>query len=61
MNLYEKTLKLLEDKPPEITLQVIAEELKLSYSWVCKFSAKRITNPSYNTLQSLHDYLAKFK
>jgi hypothetical protein len=61
MNLYQKTLKLLADKPPEITLQVIAQELELSYSWVCKFSAKRITNPSYNTLQALHDYLSKLK
>lgn len=61
MNLYQKTLKLLADKPPDITLQVIAEELKLSYSWICKFSSGEIVDPRYNRLQKLHDYLIKLK
>lgn len=63
MNLHEKTLKLIADKPPNLSLEDIRDALKdkykikVSYSWICKFSAGNITNPSYRTLQSLHDYL----
>ena len=59
MNLYQKTLKLLENKSPDVTLQIIAQDLNLSYSWICKFSSGDIVDPRYNRLQKLHDYLVK--
>lgn len=59
MNLYQKTLKLLQDRPARLELKKIAEDLNISYSWILKFHKGKIKNPSYNTLQSLHDYLLK--
>lgn len=59
MNLYQKTLKLLQDRPARLELKKVAEDLKISYSWILKFHKGKIENPSYNTLQSLHDYLLK--
>lgn len=61
MNLYEQTFKLIQDRPARISLQDIANETDLNYSWLCKFHAGTITNPTYNNLQSLHDYLVKLK
>jgi len=62
MNLYEKTLSLIKNRPARISLQQITDDLnkkniEVSYSWICKFHQGEITNPSYLTLQALHDYL----
>jgi hypothetical protein len=61
MNLYLDTLKLIQDRPAKLELKKIAADLEISYSWILKFHKDQIRNPSYRTLQSLHDYLAKFK
>lgn len=61
MDFYKITSDLLKDRPPELSLQKIAEDLKLSYSWICKFSGGTLENPSYKKLQSLHDYLVKLR
>lgn len=61
MDFYKITHKLLENRPPGLSLQTIAQDLNLSYSWICKFSAQTLDNPSYKKLQSLHDYLVKQK
>ena len=61
MNLYQQTFKLIQDRPARISLQDIARHTKLDYSWVCKFHSGAITNPTYNRLQKLHDYLIKLK
>lgn len=57
MNLHEETLKLIRKRPASLELKKIAEDLEISYSWILKFNKDEIPNPSYNTLQSLHDYL----
>ena len=59
MNLHSETLKLIKKRPASLELKKIAKELGVSYSWILKFNQDEITNPSYNTLQSLHDYLLK--
>lgn len=59
MNLYKETLKLIRNRPASLELKKIAEDLDISYSWILKFNKDKITNPSYHTLQSLHDYLVK--
>lgn len=59
MDLYKETLKLIQERPAKLELIKIARDLKISYSWILKFHKKEITNPSYRTLQSLHDYLVK--
>ncbi len=61
MNLYQQTFKLIQDRPARISLQNIADDTKLNYSWVCKFHSGEITNPTYNNLQKLYDYLSKLK
>jgi hypothetical protein len=63
MNFLEITRKLLKDKADKhkLTLLQIAIATDLSYSWVCKISGGSLTNPSYQKLQSLHDYLSKLK
>lgn len=57
MNLYIETLKLIQNRPATLQLNKIAEDLDISYSWILKFHKDEIRNPSYRTLQSLHDYL----
>lgn len=59
MDFYTITHNLLKNRPPGLSLDKIAKDLKLSYSWVCKFSGGSLENPSYKKLQALHDYLAK--
>lgn len=59
MNFLKITHDLLKKRPPTITLVQIAEDLDLSYSWICKLSSGNLKNPSYQKLQALHDYLAK--
>jgi len=61
MDFYKITHNLLKNRPPGLSLQTIAEDLDLSYSWVCKFSGETLENPSYKKLQALHDYLVKHK
>lgn len=56
-SLLDRTLSLLEEKSPELTLVKIAEDTELDYSWLCKFSQGRIPNPGVNGVQTLHDYL----
>lgn len=57
MNLFDKTLNLIKDRPASISLQDISKATEIKYSWICKFHAGLITNPAYKTLQILHDYL----
>lgn len=57
MDLYQKTFKLIGDRPARISLKDIADETNLKYSWLCKFAAGDITNPTFKNLQALHDYL----
>ena len=61
MDLYKETLKLIKDRPAKLELIQISRDLGISYSWILKFHKEEITNPSYRTLQSLHDYLAGAK
>lgn len=61
MNLYVETLKLIQNRSARIELKKIAEDLDISYSWILKFNKDKIKNPSYHTLQSLHDYLVKVR
>lgn len=61
MNLYTETLNLIQNRPAKLELKKIAEDLDISYSWILKFHKDEIKNPSYHTLQSLHDYLVKRK
>lgn len=48
-------------KSKNLTLLDIAIQSGLSYSWVCKISGGSLTNPSYQKLQTLHDFLSKLK
>jgi len=57
MDLYTETLKLIQNRPARLELIKISRDLEISYSWVLKFHKDEIRNPSYRTLQSLHDYL----
>jgi len=59
MNLYQQTFKLIQNRPAKLELKKIAEDLDISYSWILKFNSGDIENPSYKTLQALHDYLVK--
>lgn len=61
MNFLKITKELLKNRPPGLSLQTIAQDLGFSYSWVCKFSAGNLKNPSYKKLQALHDYLVKVR
>lgn len=59
MNFLKITRDLLKKRPDTITLVQIAEDLDLSYSWICKLSSGNLKNPSYQKLQAVHDYLEK--
>lgn len=57
MNLYTETLNMLQNRSAKLELKKVAEDLDISYSWILKFNKDKVRNPSYQTLQSLHDYL----
>lgn len=60
-SLFEITLNLIQNRPAYLELKKIADDTELNYSWVCMFHQGRITNPTYNKLQKLHDYLLSKK
>ena len=55
--LLERTRALLELR--NTTLEDISEASGVGIHWLRKFACGRITNPTVNNLQQLHDYLAK--
>lgn len=61
MNLRDKTLELLQDRPRSKTLKVVSEETGIGLPWLNLFLQNRIQNPSVNTIQSLYEYLTNAK
>ena len=55
--IVKKTWRLLVNRPAHITLMKIAKDTGLSRGWISMFKQSRITNPSYETLAILHNYL----
>lgn len=57
MNLLEETLELLHKDPR--SMNTIAGETGISFSWLTKFHAGFIENPRIKVIQELHDYLKR--
>lgn len=58
MTLYEKTKKLLAERPRTLELKQIAQETGIGFSWLRMFSAGNIKDPSVNTVERLYRYLS---
>jgi hypothetical protein len=64
-NTYLKTewrdeiLELLNTRPVNIKYEDIAKVTKLHKNWLSMFARGRITHPSVNAMNTLHDYLVE--
>lgn len=61
MNLRDKTLDLLKDRPRAKTLKVVSTDTGIGLPWLNLFLQNKIQNPSVNTVQSLYEYLTQEK
>lgn len=59
--LIEETRELLAARPYTLSLPKIAEETKLSESWLSKFAAGKVENPTVQSLFTLREFLKNYK
>jgi hypothetical protein len=57
-DLYQRTLSLVRNRPPHITLKLIGRETNISEDWLKSFSCGRANNPSSVRLELLFKYLS---
>ena len=56
-SLYEKTLRLIQSRPHNLTFAEISSKIDIGEDWLRKFAQGKIKNPSVNRIQTLHDFL----
>jgi hypothetical protein len=62
MNLKDKTLHLLKNRPRTLTLAQIEDDTGIGEAWLKRFSSERsIQDPSVNTIETLYNYLSDEK
>lgn len=54
-------LNVLRKRPADIQLKQIAKVTGLKHGWLSMFHQGRITNPSYENLKALYEYLVKLE
>lgn len=54
-SLLEDTYALLEKR--SMSLQIVAQETSVSYSWINMLNQKRIPDPGVQKVQRVHDFL----
>lgn len=59
INLKARTLELFKARSRELTIKIIADETGLPEGWLSMFGQDRMKNPGVNSVQALHEYLAK--
>ena len=57
----DETIKLLRNRPVYITMERIAKETGLQVPWLSMLHRGKITHPSINMMQTLHEYLISIK
>ena len=57
--LFQRTHRLLHERDATLSLMDIYDATGISFHWLTKFAAGKITDPSVNTVQRLYEYLAK--
>ena len=55
--MIELTWNALQNRPAHISLKELGESTGLSRGWLSMFNQGRIANPSYDSIQTLYNYL----
>lgn len=56
--LLERTLTLVRNRPPSLTLEQIANDANLNHNWVKAFAMARYPNPRVREVERLYTYLS---
>lgn len=59
--IIEETRNLLLNRPISLTLDIIAEKIEVSQSWLVKFGAGTTDNPRIRQLFALKEFLENYK
>lgn len=59
--LRDRTRLMLNNRPVSLPLAEIAAAIKISESWLFKFSRGNIENPGVVTIETLYNFLKNYK
>lgn len=57
-SLMAETLRLLKNRPKDLTLPDIEKATQIPFYWLRKFTSGEIKDPSVNRVQRLYEYLS---
>lgn len=56
-NLRERTLDLVRNRPPSLTLKTLASEADVNYDWLKSFVTGRIPSPGVDNVEKLYTHM----
>lgn len=57
-SLLERTLHLVRNRPPSLTLEQLANEAGVNHNWLKAFILERYPNPRIREVEKLHAFLS---